>query len=406
MRVARFVALLAVAAACSDGTGQSDPVRFVSLAAGGASVCGLTVEGEAFCWGGNDFGQLGTGDTEMRIVPSPVAGSPRFSTMHQGMTACAVDLLGQPYCWGASGSGVTGNGSISGPTQCVQQFWSVSCHVRPQGVRTAETFREVVNNGSITCGLAATGRAFCWGVYQGGYLGIGVVPDGAAPLLQCSQRFQGTFFFEDGRCATAPVEVEGKHLFRSIAAGAGQVCGTTQDDELFCWARPTDGDSVERYRPTKVPGAPPLAQLSGAGELLCGVTAAGAGYCWGTAWSSQGFFIEPEPTAVGAGIVFSSVTVGGEHACGATPGGTAYCWGRNHRGQLGDGTTVDGMGEGTLEPVFVSGGHRFRSLAAGGDFTCGITFEGDTYCWGANGTGQLGDATLTARLAPTLVDLP
>ena len=34
MRVARIVALLALAAACSDETGQSDPVRFTSLAAG------------------------------------------------------------------------------------------------------------------------------------------------------------------------------------------------------------------------------------------------------------------------------------------------------------------------------------------------------------------------------------
>ena len=406
MRAARFAALLAVAAACSDETGQSDAVRFVSLAAGNASACGLTVDGEAFCWGGNAFGQLGTGDTERRLVPSPLAGEPRFSMLHQGATACAVDLLGQPYCWGAAGSGVTGNGSITGLNQCAQQYGSADCHVLPQGVRTSETFRDVVNNGSITCGLAASGRAYCWGVYQGGYLGAGVLPDGAAPLVQCSPRFHDDHYFVDGRCATAPVAVEGKQLFRSIAAGAGQVCGATQGDELLCWARPTDGDSVERYRPTKVPGAPPLTQLSGAGDLLCGVTAAGAGYCWGTIWASQFFFNTLQPTAVGAGIVFTSVTVGDQHACGATPGGTAYCWGWNRFGQLGDGTTVDGMSEGTLEPVFVTGGHRFRSLAAGGDFTCGITFEGETYCWGANGSGQLGDGTLTARLAPTLVDLP
>lgn len=405
MRVARIVALLALAAACSDETGQSDPVRFTALAAGDASACGLTVEGEAFCWGGNDLGQLGTGDTERRLVPAPVAGAPRFSMIDQGATVCAVDLLGRPYCWGASGSGVTGNGSVAGLEPCADPFSFGTCHLRPQGVRTGERFRTVVNNGGITCGLAEGGLAYCWGVYQGGYLGIGVVPDGTPALVQCSPRFQGAYF-QDGRCATEPVPVEGGHLFRSIAAGASQVCGTTQGNELLCWARPTDGDSVERYRPTQVPGAPSLTQLSGAGDLLCGVTAAGAAYCWGTVWGSQFFFNEPQPTAVGTGIVFTSVTVGGQHACGVTPGGTAYCWGWNHRGQLGDGTTVDGMGEGTLEPAFVTGGHRFRSLAAGGEFTCGLTFEGETYCWGANGSGQLGNGTLAARLAPTLVSLP
>lgn len=404
MNFRRLGTLLCLAAACSDETGPVADMRFASLAAGAMSACGRTVEGEVLCWGANAYGQLGTGDTERRLVPSPVAGRPRFSQMDQGSTACAIDLAGRPYCWGVGGSGVIGNGSTGGLDLCGDGF-AVDCNVRPQAVRTGERFRQVVNNGGISCGLTEAARAYCWGVYQGGYLGIGVVPDGTPALVQCSPRFQGAYF-QDGRCATEPVPVEGGHLFRSIAAGASQVCGTTQGNELLCWARPTDGDSVERYRPTQVPGAPSLTQLSGAGDLLCGVTAAGAAYCWGTVWGSQFFFNEPQPTAVGTSIVFTSVTVGGQHACGVTPGGTAYCWGWNHRGQLGDGTTVDGMGEGTLEPAFVTGGHRFRSLAAGGEFTCGLTFEGETYCWGANASGQLGDGTLAARLAPTLVSLP
>ena len=400
--------LLLTLAACSDEPTEPSDLRFVSLTAGGRSACGLTAEGEALCWGDNAYGQLGTGNTARRLVPSPMPGEPRFAKMHQGITACAVDLTGSAYCWGASDWGITGNGSVDGIDQCGETFptFALSCNVRPQGVRSAERFREVVNSGGITCGLTQAGLARCWGVYQGGYLGIGVIPDGSAALTQCGERFSSEFYFQDGRCATTPAPVEGKHLFRSIAAGAGQVCGAAEDGRLLCWARPAEGDSAERYLPTEVGGAPSFTQLSGGWSLLCGVTAGGAAYCWGNIHGNGASFTEMEPTAVGDGITFASVTVGAEHACGATPGGTAYCWGANSHGQLGDGTTVDAVGDGTLDPVFVGGGHSFRTLAAGDDFTCGITFEGASYCWGANATGQLGNGTLTSSLVPVPVDGP
>lgn len=399
MNFRRLGTLLCLAAACSDETGPVADMRFASLAAGAMSACGRTVEGEVLCWGANAYGQLGTGDTERRLVPSPVAGRPRFSQMDQGSTACAIDLAGRPYCWGVGGSGVIGNGSTGGLDLCGDGF-AVDCNVRPQAVRTGERFRQVVNNGGISCGLTEAARAYCWGVYQGGYLGIGVVPDGSQPLVQCTPRYSSRYYFSDGRCAPEPVAVAGEHRFRTIAAGAGQVCGATDGGKLLCWARATEGDSAERYAPTEVPGAPAFTQLSGGLSLLCGVTAAGAAHCWGELFGSDGRFLAPSPTSVGANVVFANVTVGDEHACGATPGGTAYCWGTNHRGQLGDGSTIDAVGDGTLEPVFVAGGHSFRELAAGADFTCGITFEGETYCWGANANGQLGNGTLSGSLVP------
>jgi alpha-tubulin suppressor-like RCC1 family protein len=328
-----------------------------------------------------------------------MAGGPRFSQVEQGSTACGIDLAGRPFCWGAGGSGVIGNGSTGGIDLCGDGF-AMECNVKPQGVRTGERFRQIVNNGGITCGLTEAAAVYCWGVYQGGYLGIGVVPDGAQPLTQCTPRYSSQYFFVDGRCATEPVAVAGGHRFRSLAAGAGQVCGATEAGDLLCWARPTEGDSADRYAPTAVPGAPAFTQLNGGAALLCGLTAAGAAHCWGELFGSDGQFLAPSPEAVGTGIVFANVAVGESHACGTTPGGTAYCWGSNHRGQLGDGTTIDAVGDGTLEPVFVAGGHSFRELAAGSDFTCGITFEGETYCWGANASGQLGNGTLTASLVP------
>ncbi len=96
---------------------------------------------------------------------------------------------------------------------------------------------------------------------------------------------------------------------------------------------------------------------------------------------------------------FDDITAGRAHACGITVTGAAYCWGNNAVGQLGDGTNTE-----SLVPVPVSGGLTFREISAGSDHTCAITTTtSDGYCWGANLSGQLGDASNTDRSAPVLV---
>ncbi len=65
--------------------------------------------------------------------------------------------------------------------------------------------------------------------------------------------------------------------------------------------------------------------------------------------------------------------------------GATYCWGFNGSGQLGDGTTTQ-----RLTPTQVNGGLTFTTLAAGSTHTCGVTGAGVALCWGRNSSGQLG----------------
>ena len=53
--------------------------------------------------------------------------------------------------------------------------------------------------------------------------------------------------------------------------------------------------------------------------------------------------------AVLGGLTFAAVTAGTDHTCGVTTAGAAYCWGANDSGQLGDGTMID-----RLSPVPVA----------------------------------------------------
>ena len=132
----------------------------------------------------------------------------------------------------------------------------------------------------------------------------------------------------------------------------------------------------------------------------CGVTTAGAAYCWGdNTWAQLGNGTSVDsnvPVAVSGGLTFQSVSVGIFHSCGVTTAGAAYCWGIG--GLLGDGTNTT-----SNVPVAVSGGLNFQSLSVGFTHSCGVTTTAAGYCWGSNTAGQFGDGTNTDSNVPVRV---
>jgi len=101
---------------------------------------------------------------------------------------------------------------------------------------------------------------------------------------------------------------------------------------------------------------------------------------------------------VTTGLTFAQVSAGGYFACGVTTAGAAYCWGYNGDGELGNGTTTNGP-----TPVAVTGGLTFATVSAGESSACGVTTAGAAYCWGFNGNGELGNGTTTSSPTPVAV---
>jgi len=109
------------------------------------------------------------------------------------------------------------------------------------------------------------------------------------------------------------------------------------------------------------------------------------------------------PVLPGAEVAFTataarvrpSVAAGLTMSCAITSHGRAFCWGTNGSGELGI-----GGGPAKLTPVPVATDLRFWSISAGAQHACGIAVDRRAYCWGSNTNGQLGDSTIIDRTAP------
>jgi len=99
----------------------------------------------------------------------------------------------------------------------------------------------------------------------------------------------------------------------------------------------------------------------------------------------------------------AQVTAGGLHTCARKTDNTAWCWGENGSGQLGIGGSTD---QSVPVQVSTAGGlGTVSDISAGTSHTCAIRAnDGSVWCWGDNASGQLGDGTLVG--SPTPVQVP
>src|ERR1039457_3347436 len=91
-----------------------------SIAAGDSQSCAIE-NGKAYCWGANPVGALGDGSTASSSVPVAVdtsgvlAGKTLTQITTRAEDTCALDSTGAAYCWGLNDYGQLGDGSTVDP---------------------------------------------------------------------------------------------------------------------------------------------------------------------------------------------------------------------------------------------------------------------------------------------------
>lgn len=345
-----------------------------TLSSGYFHTCALAVAGTLYCWGMNDYGQLGDGTTTTRLTPVAVSGGPPFESSAAKISSCALTAVGAAYCWGRNDNGQLGDGST---TQ----------RLNPVLVSGGLTFQTLSAGTGFACGLTPAGAAYCWGRNVDGTLGDGTTIE-----------------------RHTPTPVGGSLTFKTLSSGSQHSCALTNDGFAYCWGSNIGnlGDGTGgniRPAPVRVLGGLTFQSLSAGTIHTCGVTTGGAAYCWGENNRGQlgdGTTTQRlSPTTVSGGLRFQSLAAGGSFTCALTIGGSSYCWGGNSSGQLGNATNTGpdlcdgGTASCSKSPILVSGGLNFQKLSAGGGHTCGLTTGGVVYCWGDNTVGQLGIGTRT-----------
>jgi alpha-tubulin suppressor-like RCC1 family protein len=366
-----------------------------TIAAGVAHTCAISVTGSGtgtvLCWGSNQFGQLGNGETANATSPVQVTGlsASVISVAAGSESTCALTSLGTVWCWGDNSNGQLGNGTFTLSTVPVQVMDST-------GSAPLADIARISAGAFHTCAVTNTGAAFCWGDNSNGQLGNGTEI-----------------------VSNLPVPVAGLSIgVSTIAAGSDFTCAVTVSGGAECWGddasgRLGNGSSTSSTSPTTVLDASGNSPLSGvvtisAGfEDVCALTAGGNIFCWGANSSGQlgngtvgAASVTPVEVMNSDGksplAEVMAISSGMDSNCAVTASGAAECWGANASGQLGNGGNAN-----SSVPVAVAGlASEAAAIASGAQHTCVATSAGTAQCWGANASGQLANGTARSSAIP------
>jgi len=146
----------------------NQPVR--ALTAGQGHACAVLPDGRVTCWGKNDAGQLGNGQTTDASAPVVVEPLPPVEDVRAGYNhTCALLRNKTVACWGANGSFQLASGSRS-PSS------------RPLAVQGLVGVTHLAVRGDSACARLTDGSVRCWGDNHAGQLGDGTLSDHAVPM--------------------------------------------------------------------------------------------------------------------------------------------------------------------------------------------------------------------------------
>jgi alpha-tubulin suppressor-like RCC1 family protein len=397
----------------SNGDAPSDGAPTLLKLVGGRNfACALYSTGTVWCWGADDYGQLGhidtTGDQSCVVdggeagvrvfpcqpTPSPVNGLMDVTDLAVGSSfACAVLANGSASCWGANQSDQLGHpGTNDRPCPSFDGGTSQPepCNATPYAVNLLPSSDLIVAGTEFACARTTNAGVFCWG-----------------------QDYDHELDDDAGQSSASPVSsVRAPHL-AGLAASieeAGQTCALADDGGVFCWGADAYGESGgcdgSLCRVQDEAGVPFTATSVQAGYGASCALHAGSLWCWGTngfgtftGAPGHGGTAHPVP-AVLPSVTPAFFSYRAVHTLLVDTDGGLWAWGDSTFGELGTppptgescdyGSQLAVTCTGNPQQVLLPGGGPVRKIATGESFSLAETADGTVWAWGSNAAGQLG----------------
>lgn len=261
--------------------------KAVQVTAGRQHTCALIEGGTVRCWGLNDHGQLGygnttnIGDNELPSSTSTVDVGGAVSDLAAGAdVTCARLTTGKVRCWGQGFYGVLGYGNTN-------DIGDNEAPATAGDVNIGGNVAQLSVGWNHACAVLDSGKIRCWGVGSAGALGYG-----------------NPAWIGDDETPASAGDVNVGALAAEVAAGTFMTCARLTNGNLRCWG---DGQHAG-------------GGLGYANKLVIGDNEAPA-----TAGD------------VNVGVTVTQITAGFDHVCALTTTGSLRCWGNGGVGRLGYG---------------------------------------------------------------------
>jgi len=240
----------------------ADPLTgVVALAGGNTMGCFVLEDGTVKCFGANERGQLGIGQTTVEtnfplrtvcaqgVHPSCSPLTDVVSVSGGLRHVCALRSGGEVWCWGDNAFGQLGNGDLA------VSFSALPVRVCREGPGGAcdplDGAVSVAAGQDFTCVLLDDGRVECWGQRGpsgGGSAGANPLGDGL-PDQPTGRPFAGAVcesgqLTPDGGCVSLGTGVRGEMV--ALSAGQQAACALSARGEVLCWGGQEGIDGPKR----------------------------------------------------------------------------------------------------------------------------------------------------------------
>ena len=392
---------------CDDGNELANDGCFgclkqqpIAVVAALGKTCALLPPGVVRCWGNNEDGTLGYGNTVTigdDEYPNAAGDVDVGGTVVQISAAqtstCVVLDGGAVRCWGHEYASMWDPqvGYLGYPG-----IHQVGDDETPSSVGDVNVGGPAVDVGTgwtHTCALLESGAVRCWGWALAGGLGYGNTE---------------TIGDDEDPAVAGDVDLGG--IAVALAVGVGHSCVLLENGSVRCWGYGPQlgygntaiiGDDETPAEAGDVNVGGTVVELAAGGSHTCARLDTGDVRCWGYGThgalgygNTQTIGDNEEPASAGdvpLGEPAVQISAGSQHTCALLESGAVRCWGEGAYGQLGYGNVARiGDNETPESAGDVNVGGPVQAIVAGGDHTCAILMSGVLRCWGDNSSGELG----------------